>query len=82
MMVMDYFNKLAEAETLATISAKKIKDFGLCAKIYCMPVWDPLQAHLCNGKQFDNKELREFCETLSIKKDFFTVCHPQSNGQT
>ncbi|XP_074342669.1 uncharacterized protein LOC141702683 [Apium graveolens] len=35
-----------------------------------------------NGKQFDSKELRKLCEDLNIKKDFTTVYHPQSNGQT
>ena len=35
-----------------------------------------------NGKQFDNKEMREFCDSLGIKQGFSAVCHPQANGQT
>ncbi|XP_074342025.1 uncharacterized protein LOC141679423 [Apium graveolens] len=35
-----------------------------------------------NGKQFDSKEMWEFCEQLRIHKSFSAVCHPQSNGQT
>ena len=35
-----------------------------------------------NGKQFDNKELRDLCNDLGIKKNFAAVYHPQSNGQT
>ena len=35
-----------------------------------------------NGKQFDYKEMQEFCEALGIKRSFFAVYHPQTNGQT
>ncbi|XP_074355965.1 uncharacterized protein LOC141695631 [Apium graveolens] len=35
-----------------------------------------------NGKQFDNKEMRKFCEQLGIQKSFNVVSHPQINRQT
>ena len=34
-----------------------------------------------NGTQFDSKEFREFCSELDIKKSFFWVDRPQTNGQ-
>ncbi|KAL5555768.1 hypothetical protein UlMin_038004 [Ulmus minor] len=34
-----------------------------------------------NGTQFDSVGLRELCSELGIKKHFFSVAHPQSNGQ-
>ena len=77
---MDYFTKWAEAEPLATISAKKIKDF--VHKLIVCRYGIPYKLISDNGKQFHSKELRDFCEALGIKKDFSAVCHPQSNGQT
>lgn len=35
-----------------------------------------------NGNQFDSKEIKQLCEDLGIKKDFTSVYHSQSNGQT
>nr|XP_017221365.1 PREDICTED: uncharacterized protein LOC108198103 [Daucus carota subsp. sativus] len=35
-----------------------------------------------NGKQFDSKELKKFCDYLNIRINFAAVYHPQSNGQT
>ena len=34
-----------------------------------------------NSTQFDNKDFREFCDELGIKKSFFSVNHPQTNDQ-
>ncbi|KAK6122158.1 hypothetical protein DH2020_044099 [Rehmannia glutinosa] len=34
-----------------------------------------------NGKQFDNRRFRNFCEGFHIKNYFSTPYHPQSNGQ-
>ncbi|XP_063936084.1 uncharacterized protein LOC135147163 [Daucus carota subsp. sativus] len=79
-VAIDYFNKWVEAEPLATISAKKIKDF-VHKSIVCR-YGIPYKLISDNGEQFDSKELRDFCEALGIKKDFSAVCHPQSNGHT
>jgi transposase InsO family protein len=32
-----------------------------------------------NGKQFDNQDFREFCNSISTKALFASVYHPQSN---
>ena len=34
-----------------------------------------------NGKQFDNRNFREFCENLKIKLKLCSPAHPQANGQ-
>ena len=51
----DYFTKWAEAEPLATITAKKIKDFVYRAIVCRYGI--PYQLISDNGKQFDNKEM-------------------------
>ncbi|XP_074328487.1 uncharacterized protein LOC141666399 [Apium graveolens] len=79
-VAVDYFTKLAEAEPLATIIAKKLKEF-VHKTIVCR-YGIPYKLISDNGKQFDSKEMREFCEQLGIHKSFSAVCHPQSNGQT
>ena len=79
-VVVDYFTKWAEAEPLATITAKKIKDFVYRGIVCRYGV--PYQLISDNGKQFDNKEMQEFCEALGIKRSFVAVYHPQTNGQT
>ncbi|XP_074355043.1 uncharacterized protein LOC141693780 [Apium graveolens] len=33
-----------------------------------------------NGKQFDNVELREYCDNNNIELRFTSVAHPQANG--
>ena len=79
-VAVDYFTKWAEAEPLATITAKKLKDF-VYRSIVCR-FGIPYKLISDNGKQFDNKEMREFCDSLGIKRGFSAVCHPQANGQT
>ena len=34
-----------------------------------------------NGKQFDNRPFRELCGQLNIKNHYFSLRHPQTNGQ-
>ncbi|XP_022859516.1 uncharacterized protein LOC111380239 [Olea europaea var. sylvestris] len=34
-----------------------------------------------NGRQCDNKKMRDLCDELGIKKDVSTSHHPQANGQ-
>lgn len=34
-----------------------------------------------NGKQFDNHNFRELCENLKIELKFYSLAHPQANGQ-
>ncbi|XP_074356378.1 uncharacterized protein LOC141696089 [Apium graveolens] len=79
-VAVDYFTKWAEAMPLATITAKKIRDFVFNSIVCRFGI--PYKLISDNGKQFDSKELRKLCEDLKIKKDFAAVYHPQSNGQT
>ena len=79
-VAVDYFTKWAEAEPLASITARKLVDF-VCRAIVCR-YGVPYKLISDNGKQFDSNEMMNFCENLGIKKGFSAVCHPQSNGQT
>ena len=80
MVAVDYFTKWAEAMPLATITAKKIREF-VFNMIACR-FGIPYKLISDNEKRFDSKELRNLCKDLGIKKDFAAVYHPQSNGQT
>ncbi|XP_074327341.1 uncharacterized protein LOC141665260 [Apium graveolens] len=79
-VAVDYFFKWAEAEPLATIIAAKLKEFVFRAIVCRYGV--PYKFISENGKQFNNKEMKQLCEDLHIKKGFSEVCYPQSNGQT
>ncbi|XP_074351692.1 uncharacterized protein LOC141690829 [Apium graveolens] len=79
-VAVDYFTKWAEAEPLATITAKKLREFVHKAIVCRYGI--PYKMISDNRKQFDSKDMREFCEQLGIQKSFSAVCHPQSNGQT
>ncbi|XP_074328405.1 uncharacterized protein LOC141666312 [Apium graveolens] len=69
----------AEAEPLATITAKKLKEYVHRAIVCRYGI--PYKLVSDQGKQFDIKEIREFCEQLWIQKSFSAVSHPKSNGQ-
>lgn len=79
-VAVDYFTKWAEAEPLASITAKKLVDFVYRSIICRFGI--PYKLISDNGKQFDSKEMRQLCENLGIKKSFSAVSHPQTNGQT
>ena len=79
MVAIDYFTKWAEAKLLATISSKKVQKFVWEAIICRFGI--PQEIMLDNGTQFNSKEFREFWGELDIKKNFFSVDHPQTNGQ-
>ncbi|XP_074362109.1 uncharacterized protein LOC141702313 [Apium graveolens] len=78
-IAVDYFMKWAEAEPLATITAKKLKEYVHRAIVCRYGI--PYKLVSDQGKQFDIKEIREFCEQLWIQKSFSAVSHPKSNGQ-
>jgi transposase InsO family protein len=40
----------------------------------------PSELTVHNGKQFDNQDFREFCNSIGTKAVFASVYHPQSNG--
>ena len=58
-VAVDYFTKWAEAMPLATITAKKIKDFVFNSIVCRFGILYKLISD--NGKQFDSNELRELC---------------------
>ena len=78
-VVVDYFTKWAEAEPLATITEKKIRNFVWRAVICRFGIPRALVSD--NGKQFDNAKFRDFCAELGIKNYYSSPTHPQSNGQ-
>ncbi|XP_074336887.1 uncharacterized protein LOC141674059 [Apium graveolens] len=75
-VAVDYFTKWEEAEPLAIITAKKLKEFVYRAIVCRYDIRYKLISD--NGKQFDSKEMREFCEQLGIQKSFHAVSHTQS----
>ncbi|XP_074337232.1 uncharacterized protein LOC141674424 [Apium graveolens] len=75
---VDYFTKWAEAEPLATITTKKLKEF-VHKTIVCR-YGIPYKLISNNGKQFDIKEMREFCEQLGIQKSFSAAKLEEKKG--
>ncbi|XP_074323791.1 uncharacterized protein LOC141688621 [Apium graveolens] len=61
-------NHSGEAEPLATITAKKLREFVYRAIVCRYGI--PYKLISDNVKQFDSKEMREFCEQLGIQKSF------------
>ncbi|RDX77342.1 Tf2-6, partial [Mucuna pruriens] len=78
-VVVDYFTKWIEAESVATITAERIKKF-YWKRIVCR-FGIPAEIVSDNGTQFASKATTEFCQNLKIKQVFTSVEHPQSNGQ-
>ena len=76
---IDCFTKWVEAEALATITEKNIRNFVWRNIIYRYGI--PRVIVSDNGKQFDNSEFRDFCSELGIKNHFSSPAHPQANGQ-
>ncbi|XP_021616631.1 uncharacterized protein LOC110617941 [Manihot esculenta] len=79
-VAVEYFSKWPEAETVPTITARKMIDF----------VWDSIICRFGiprvlisdNGRQFDCSAFREFTRNMGIWHKFSSVAHPQTNGQT
>ena len=78
-VAVDYFTKRAEAEPLATITEKKIRNFVWRAIICRFGIPRALVSN--NRKQFDNAKFRDFYAELGIKNYYSFPAHPQSNGQ-
>lgn len=76
-LAVDYFTKWAEARPLATITAGQMISF----------IWEQIvRRHglprvLITARQFDNADLRAFCQGNRIDHRFASVAHPQTNGQ-
>lgn len=78
MVVVDYFTEWVEAEPLATITNQKMINFDWKCIVYRFGI--PKVIIVDNGKQFDGKKFKNFCEGLTIDPRFFSVAHAQSNG--
>ena len=74
-----YFTKWVEAEPLATITEKSIRNF-VWRNIICK--YGISRVFVSdNGKQFDNSAFRDFCSELGIRNHYSSLAHPQANGQ-
>ncbi|XP_022856703.1 uncharacterized protein LOC111377807 [Olea europaea var. sylvestris] len=78
-VAIDYFTKWVEAEPLALITEANTTKFVWKNVICRFSI--PHSIVSDNGRQFDNRKMRELCDELGIKKDFSTPHHPQANGQ-
>ena len=76
---MEYFTKWAEAEPLATITEKKVRNF-IWRSIICR-FGIPKALVSDNGKQFNNLKFKNFCAEFGIKKYYSSLAHSQSNRQ-
>ena len=76
---IDYFTKWVEAEALATITEKNVRNF-VWRYIICR-YGIPKVLVSDNGKQFDSDSFWDFCSQLGIKNHYSSPAHPQANGQ-
>ena len=76
---IDYFTKWVEAEALATITEKNVRNFVWRCIIGRFGI--PKVFVSDNGRQFDNDSFRDFCSQLGIKNHYSSPAHPQANGQ-
>ena len=78
-IAIDYLTKWVEAEPVAFITARKVKQF-LWKNVVC---WFGVPRVLIsdNGTQFVDRTVQEWCQELGIKQHFTSVPHPQANGQ-
>ncbi|XP_050207651.1 uncharacterized protein LOC126657071 [Mercurialis annua] len=79
-VAVDHFSKWVEAEAVSTITEARVRSF-VRREIICR-FGIPKIIITDNGKQFDNKNFREFCAEKEIDLRFTSVTHPQSNGMT
>ena len=70
---IDYFIKWVEAEAMATITEKNIRNF-VWRNIICR-YGIPRVLVLDNGKQFDNDSFKDFCLQLRIKNQYSLLAY-------
>ena len=75
---INYFTKWVEAEAIATITEKNIRNFVWRNIIYRYGIPRVLVSD--NDKQFNNSEFRDFCSELGIKNHYSSPTYPQANG--
>ena len=76
---IDYFIKWVEAEAMATITEKNIRNF-VWRNIICR-YGIPRVMVSESKKQFHNDLFRDFCSQLGIKNHYSSLANPQANGQ-
>ncbi|XP_050214359.1 uncharacterized protein LOC126665568 [Mercurialis annua] len=74
------FLQMVEAEAVSTITEARVRSF-VRRQIICR-FGIPRIIITDNGKQFDNKNFRDFCTGKGIDLRFTSVTHPQTNGMT
>ena len=76
---IDFFTKWVEAEALANITERNIRNFVWRCIVFKFGI--PRVLILDNEKQFDNDSFRDFCSQLVIRNHYSSPAHPQANGQ-
>ena len=71
---IDYFTKWVEAEALANITEKNIRNFVWRCIICRFGIPRVLVSD--NGKQFDNDSFQDFCSQLGISNHYSSSTHP------
>ncbi|XP_020240151.1 uncharacterized protein LOC109818997 [Cajanus cajan] len=79
LVVVDYFTKWIEAESLASISAANVQKFVW--KYIVTRFGIPYAIVSDNGLQITDQKFNSFLQNLGIRHRFSSVEHPQSNGQ-
>ena len=75
---IDYFTKWVEAELLAKIMQKNVKNF-VWKNIVCR-FGVPRILILDNRRQFDNTLFKDFYEHFKIQNHYSSPAHLQANG--
>ena len=79
LVAVDYFTKWIEAEPLANITAGQVQNF-VWKDIICR-FETPHTIITDNGRQFTDRKLAEFYESLGVRHKTSSVEHPQTNDQ-
>lgn len=73
-VIIDYFTKWVEAETVANIIKKNISEFVWKSIFYRLGI--PRVLITDNGRQFNNAWFYELCSSLGIRNHFSSLGHP------
>jgi hypothetical protein len=79
LVATDYFTKWVEAEPLKSITQSDVRSFLWKNIVTRFGIPNALVAD--NGTQFKGAAIKDFCDTLGIKRHFSSVGYPQGNGQ-
>ena len=79
LVAIDYFTKWIKAEPLASITARQVQSF-VWKDIVCR-FGIPHTIIMDNGRQFMDRKLAEFYESLGIRNKTSFMEHAQTNGQ-